>query len=49
MTTIISAAAVVGLVAVCVRELMPKKGKKGSCCGNCAGCSGCSCGCSSKR
>ena len=42
--TIVCLAAVIGLVALCVKTLIPKKGQTvgcAGCSGSCAGCSGC--------
>lgn len=42
--TILVAAAVCGLVALCLRNILPRKGKPSGC-GGCNGCNGCSGGC----
>ena len=41
LATIITCAVVLGLVALCLRNILPRKGRPASC----AGCSGCSGGC----
>lgn len=48
LATIIAGAAVLGLVALCLRNLLPRKGKPASCAG-CSGCSGACSGCAQHK